>query len=56
MNIGKCVTKTINYGLSTEISDKLFQQKEHSVTWECEKDCDVILYDSIGIFVKKIKI
>ncbi len=47
MKIGKNVTETINDGISAQIVDELFYQKEHSVTWEWEEHCDAILYDVI---------
>lgn len=47
IKIGKNVTETINDGISKQIVDVLFYQKEDSVTWEWEEDCDVLLYDAI---------
>lgn len=45
--IGKHVTETINDGISTQMVDDLFHQKEGLVTWVCEDNCDAILYDII---------
>jgi hypothetical protein len=45
--IGKRVTETINDGISTQMVDDLFHQKEGLVTWACEDNCDAILFDII---------
>lgn len=56
MGIGKNVTETINDGISAQIVDELFYQKEHLVTWKCEDDCDAILYDAITNIMESFEI
>jgi hypothetical protein len=56
MEIGKNVTETINDGISAQIVDELFYQKEHSVTWEWEEHCDAILYDAVTNIMESFEI
>lgn len=56
MKIGKNVTDTINDGISMQIVDEVFNQKEFLVTWVYEEDCDAILYDVIANIMEPFEI
>jgi hypothetical protein len=56
MEIGKNVTETINDGISAQIVDELFYQKEDSVTREWEEHCDAILYDAVTNIMESFEI
>ncbi len=47
MTIGKSVNENMTDGISIQIVNAVYYQKEILVSWACEEDCDVILYDVI---------
>jgi len=56
MTIGKSVNENMTDGISIQIVDVVYYQKERLVSWACEEDCDAILYDVVVNIMEQFEI